>query len=326
MPRDDRWSLRLLCQALESALDQSYPGEFEILVVDDGSPTPVERAMRDSRLSKNASIRWLRNERNNGIVHALNTGLMTARHELIARLDADDKWLSGKIAAQMSLFETDEDLSLVATGMTVVNARGKEMERHVRKDGWHNILKLAVGLGWCPFPHGSVLALASVYRLFGGYDHKPVCAHCEDYHLWLDWIRFFKPAMVENVLYQHRQTSGRVSEVYREQQELSAQIAREKIVGLNWMIFPENMRRLADFLGINLLQCGAICYRIWRFKPVVKIPKDAVGIMRSVLPDRDLSVGHDELVAHHRLMDLTHGFPGIRSRRAVEDDTVLKVY
>ena len=326
MPRDDRRSLRLLCRALESAFDQTYPGEFEILIVDDGSPTPVQRAMRDSELSKNTTIRWLRNERNNGIVHALNTGLMAARHELIARLDADDKWLSGKIAAQMRLFETDEDLSLAATGMTVVNARGKEVERHVHEDGWDNLLRLAAGLGWCPFPHGSVLALTSVYRLLGGYSHKPVCAHSEDYHLWLDWIRFFKPAMVESILYEYRRTPSGISETYREQQELSTRIAKEKMTGFNWMTFPEDIRRLADLLGVNLLQCGAICYRIWRFKPVVKIPTDAVGIIRSVLPDRDIVVGHDGITAHHRLMDLTHGFPGARSCVAMEDDTVLKVY
>ena len=326
MPRDDRLSLHLLCQALESAFDQTYPGEFEILVVDDGSPTPVERAMQNSELSNNANIRWLRSERNNGIVHALNTGLMAARHELIARLDADDKWLSGKISAQMRLFERDEDLSIAATGMTVLNARGREVERHVRKDGWNNILKLAIGLGWCPFPHGSVLALASVYRLLGGYSHSPVCAHCEDYHLWLDWIRFFKPAMVESVLYEYRQTSGRISEVYRREQELSTQISKEKMAGLNWMTFPENMRRLADLLGVNLLQCGAICYRLWRFKPVVKMPKDTVEIVRSVLPDRDISVERDGLVTHHRIMDLTRGFPGARSSTAVEDDTTLEVH
>lgn len=326
LPRDDRSSIRLLCRALESVFDQTYPREFEIIIIDDGSPTPVERAMRDNELSKNASILWLRNERNNGIVHALNTGLVMAKHELIARIDADDRWLPDKIATQMRLFQKDGDLSLVATGMTVVDAKEKEVEQHVRKNGWSDILKLAIEVGWSPFPHGSVLALTSVYRLFGGYSHFPVYAHSEDYHLWLKWVRFFKPAIVEEILYEYRRTSSGISETHRDQQRISARSAREKIADYNWISFPENLRKLADILGVNLLQCGAICYRIWRFKPVVNVPEEAVRIIRSVLPDRDIAVRDDGLMAPYRIMDLTLGFPGYRSSTAVEDNTVLKVY
>ena len=320
-----RPSVRFLRRALESALDQTYPGEFEIVVIDDGSPSPIEDIIRNDGLTESSTIRWLRSERNNGIVHALNTGLINARYELIARLDADDRWLPGKIDQQIRLFKADGDLSLVATSMVVVDAEGKELERHVRRDGWDNILRLAAGVGWCPFPHGSVLALTSIYRLLGGYSHDPSYAHCEDYHLWSNWIRFFKPAMVEEILYEYRLSSGSISETHREQQNFATQVVSRCLAAIEWRTIPENMRKLADLLGINLLQCGAICYRIWRFKPVVEIPEASVELLRVILPDRDISIDHDKCVPCYGFMDLALGFPALRSDWVAVDNVIVRV-
>ena len=320
-----RSSVRLLRRALESALDQTYPGEFEIVVIDDGSPSPVEDSIRNDGTTESSTIRWLRNERNNGIVHALNTGLMDARYELIARLDADDIWLPGKIDQQIRLFKADGNLSLVATGMVVVDAEGKELERHVRRDGWDNILRLAAGVGWCPFPHGSVLALTSVYRILGGYSHDPGYAHCEDYHLWSNWIRFFKSAMVEEVLYEYRLSPSFISETHREQQNFATRAVGRRLAAIEWRTIPENMQKLADLLGINLLQCGAICYRIWRFKPVVEIPEASVGLLRAILSDRDIAIDYDRCVPYHGFMDLALGFPPLRSDRVAVDNVIVRV-
>ena len=326
MRSTDPASVHLLRRALESALDQTYPGAFEILVLDDGSPTPVRDTMRSAEMPESPAIRWIRTERNDGLVHALNTGIREARHELIARLDADDRWLPGKIAAQAGRFRDDPDLSLVATGMTVVDAQGRELEEHVRHDGWENVLQLAVERGWCPFPHGSVVALTSVYRLLGGYSHETAYRHCEDYHLWSIWIRFFKPAMVEALLYEYRRSRGAVSEVHRDEQMVSTKrIQRRLAAVVDWRTHPGDVRSLADLLGLSLIQCGAVCYRIWRYKPVVRMPERAVEVLRRILPDRDLYIGDDRTGAPiWPIEDLADDFPGAgTNHRAVDDNAVV---
>ncbi len=321
----DGSSARLLRRALESVLDQAYPGAFEILVVDDGSPVPVQDTMRCvGKLPESSTIRWLRSDRNNGLVHALNTGLREARYELVARLDADDRWLPGKIAAQMSRFTEDPDLSLVATGMTLVDAGGRELEQHLRRDGWENILQLAAERGWCPFPHGSVVALASVYRLLGGYSYEPAHQHCEDYHLWSNWIRFFKPAMVDAILFEYRQTRGSISDVHRHQQSSSTHRIHERLTAVvDWEKHPENLSRLADILDLNLLQCGAVCYRLWKFKPMVRMPEAAVDVLRRVLPDRDITIGSAGQGPIWRVEALIDGFPDPGGKRIAEEDVVV---
>ena len=320
---DDDSSVRLMCQALESVLDQAYPDAFEILVVDDGSPVSVRSVMRAAGFPELPVIRWFRNERNEGLVSALNAGLREARYDLIARQDVDDCFMPGKIAAQVERFEADSDLTLTGTGMTVVDADGKKLEQHLRRDGWENILRLAAEDGWCPFPHTSVLALASVYRLLGYYSHDPTWAHAEDWHLWSIWIRFFKPAMVEGLYIEYRQASGSISDIHRKQQfAASTRIHRQLKAVVDWKTLPDDMHRLADILGMSLIQCGVICYRIWRYKLAVRIPRAAIDVIRRILPDRDIAIVHDGPSAIWQIEDLVDGFPGARANHVPADDTV----
>lgn len=325
MRRADTLSLRLLRQALESVLDQAYPGAFEIIVIDDGSPLPVQDAMYGSGFPRSSAIRWLRSERNGGVTQALNVGLEQARFDLIARQDADDLWMSGKIAAQIERFRADPDLSLVATGMTVVDVNGQEIERHVRRDGWENILHLATEIGWSPFPHASVLARTSVFRLLGGYSHDPAWTHAEDWDLWASWIRFFKPAMVEEALLHYRHVSGTVSSKYRRQQSTAGRRIRGRLATtVDWEAHPENIRKLADILGVSLLQVGALCYRLWQFGPTVKMPVAALDPLRLILPDRDIATGDDGSTPIWQVKDLIAGFSGPdRAKRAAADDVIV---
>ena len=318
MRRADASSLRLLRRALESVLDQAYPGAFEIIVIDDGSPLPVRDAMRESGFPRSSAIRWLRSEHNDGLVQALNVGLRQARFDLIARQDADDLWMPGKIAAQVERFRADPDLSLVATGMTVVDANGKELERPVLRDGWENLLHFAAATGFCPFPHASVLARASVFRLLGGYSHDPAWTHAEDWRLWSSWVRFFKPAVVEEALLRYRRGPGTVSSEHRERQSTaSRRIHRRLAMAVDGKAHPGNIRRLADILGVSLLQCGALCYRLWRFGPAVALPAAALDPLRLILPDRDIATGGDGPAPVWEIEHLAAGFPGPgRAKRA----------
>jgi glycosyltransferase involved in cell wall biosynthesis len=73
-------------------------GDWELVVVDDGSPDDVAAA-----LPGDPRIRLHRHERNRGLGAALNTALDAARGELIAYLPADDVWHAGHLGALTGL-------------------------------------------------------------------------------------------------------------------------------------------------------------------------------------------------------------------------------
>lgn len=127
--------IRLLRDALTSVADQKYPGDLEIIIIDDGSPFPIQE-FADELGSGVALVRWLRLGNNQGIVGALNAGLAASRGELIGRIDADDFWLGGKLSAQVAQFREDPDLSISATGMVRVDTSGREIDRHIRPGDW----------------------------------------------------------------------------------------------------------------------------------------------------------------------------------------------
>lgn len=106
-------------RAVRSVLAQAF-GDFEVVVVDDGStdagPEVVSR-IRDDRL------RLIR--RNHvGVSEARNTGIEEARASRIAFLDADDEWEESFLSVIFDLIRQYPDAGLYGTAYTVVGKRG----------------------------------------------------------------------------------------------------------------------------------------------------------------------------------------------------------
>lgn len=93
----------VICEAVESALSQTYPN-MEVIVVDDGSKDDTLE-----RLSQFGDRIRVLKQGNAGPAAARNTGLGAARGELIAFLDSDDIWLANKTERQVSLLQRAGD-------------------------------------------------------------------------------------------------------------------------------------------------------------------------------------------------------------------------
>lgn len=114
----------LLGRAIKSVLDQTY-GDFELIVVDDGSTDNTEevvRAFNDRRIS------YFKHSINRGVSAARNTGISIAMGSYIAFQDSDDEWLPQKLEKQMALFEQDREgnLGLVLCETEAVSEVGEE--------------------------------------------------------------------------------------------------------------------------------------------------------------------------------------------------------
>lgn len=102
-------------EAIESVLGQDYPSDrMEVIVVDDGSSddTPRRVAAFAGRVS------YVR-QPNQGQAAAINAGVERARGEIVALLDGDDVWYTGKLSRVVGAFERDERAALVFHNTTL---------------------------------------------------------------------------------------------------------------------------------------------------------------------------------------------------------------
>jgi len=168
---------RTLRQAVESALDDSLPMD-EIVVVDDGSIDHPERVLPcDSRL------RVIKQSKK-GIVAALERGRGAAKREYIARLDADDVVLPGRLQAQLDALVADPHLAAVGGQALIEPLDGPLAEGMVRYVEWVNGLEDLHReiLVESPLFHPAVTMRASALEDVGGYRSGDLP---EDYDLWL---------------------------------------------------------------------------------------------------------------------------------------------
>src|SRR4051812_20803492 len=84
---------RYIRAAIESVLGQSFAGNLEIIVVDDCSTDRSAEIVRSYE-----GIRYLKTERNGGVLLAILAGLEAASADILFFLDGDDLWHPAKVA------------------------------------------------------------------------------------------------------------------------------------------------------------------------------------------------------------------------------------
>src|SRR5881628_3120341 len=95
-----------LGEAIESVLAQDYR-DFELLLVDDGSTDAGSAVAQSYGERQSDRIRYLHHpgRENRGMSASRNLGIREARGEIIAFIDADDRWRSNKLSEQIAIFD-----------------------------------------------------------------------------------------------------------------------------------------------------------------------------------------------------------------------------
>ena len=175
--------------------------DLEVLVVDDGSTdaTPaVLAAVGDSRL------RVVR-QPNTGLVGALNRGIDEARGRYLARLDADDEMVPGRLAAQLRAMSDDSGLLVVGTDY---EAYGDASFR-VRMPRTDRACRDRLRFASCHCGGSVMIDRDRLVRT--GVRFDPAYAHAEDYRMWARLSEHGRLANLPMVGYRYRMHAGQVS-------------------------------------------------------------------------------------------------------------------
>jgi glycosyltransferase involved in cell wall biosynthesis len=113
-----------LSDAVRSVIGQTY-GPIELIIVDDGSPTPVADTLTDISFEPLESVEFIRHDENKGANVARNNGIRAAEGRYIAFLDDDDRWVETKIERQVEAMETaGSEVGVVYTGKRTESKQG----------------------------------------------------------------------------------------------------------------------------------------------------------------------------------------------------------
>ncbi len=171
-------------EAINSVLAQDFEA-FELLIIDDGSTdgtVDIIREFTDKR------IRIILQE-HRGISAALNKGLQETNTSYIARFDADDICLPGRLRRQYEFLENNPAYVICAGEAKYISANG-EFLFDFKCPGYSHEELLRIIKQTCPFIHSAVMYRKEAVLKAGGY---PVHAHnFEDHILWLQLVTLGK--------------------------------------------------------------------------------------------------------------------------------------
>jgi glycosyltransferase involved in cell wall biosynthesis len=111
-----------IADSVESVRRQTIR-DLHIIIVDDGSTDETPRILK--RLVRADDRITVLNQRNGGIVEALNAGLELCRSEFIARQDADDISDASRIATQLSYLMKHPDCLALSGATRHIDAAGR---------------------------------------------------------------------------------------------------------------------------------------------------------------------------------------------------------
>lgn len=208
---------RLLAEAVDSILGQQGVS-VHVVVVDDGSTDGApERLPDDPRISIVPTA-------GTGIVGALNTGVALGRSPYIARQDADDVSLPGRLAAQLDALETHPGIGLVATAFEV--QVGRRVVTIMRTQPGGMLAKNRI----CA---GSTVVRRDVLAQAGGY--RPQFRLSSDYDAWLRCAAVSGLTILPIVGYRYRlhaqMSTIRWAAVHPAYSSLAKESARARLAG-----------------------------------------------------------------------------------------------
>jgi glycosyltransferase involved in cell wall biosynthesis len=204
-----------LPETLDSVLSQAGC-DFELIVVDDGS-SDGSAAILDDYAARDRRLRVLHQE-NTGLTRALMRGCAEARAEFIARQDAGDISLPGRLRRQIDFLRANPDAVMTACAVRFTGPLREPLYELAKPlaqlDAGLRRLNLKTLSG--PPHHGGTMFRTQGYQQVGGYRLPFTVA--QDIDLWLRLSEIGQCLGTAEVLYQSRLEAGSISSRRRNEQ------------------------------------------------------------------------------------------------------------
>lgn len=104
-----------ILQTIDSVYNQTWKGNIEIIVVNDGSTDDSKILVENYIRDKQRDNITLLNQKNAGVSKARNEGIRHCTGDWICLLDSDDTWLPNKLERQLQVLEADPAIDFLGT-------------------------------------------------------------------------------------------------------------------------------------------------------------------------------------------------------------------
>ncbi|MGY6530566.1 MAG: glycosyltransferase family 2 protein [Cyanobacterium sp.] len=116
-------------QTLESVLNQTYP-DFEVIIVDDGSGDRsielCQKLLNKNKQKFQGQVKFV-HQKNRGLAGARNTGIRNSQGDYLAFIDADDLWLSEKLAYHVQHLDHNPTVGVSFSRSQFIDVEGKAL-------------------------------------------------------------------------------------------------------------------------------------------------------------------------------------------------------
>lgn len=167
-------SEKCLRKSIESVLNQTY-SDIELIIIDDGSTDHSVKVIKQFMVN-DSRISLLINKQNMGVSFSRNRGIENATGKYIAFIDADDKWDTDKLEAQMNYINKNKVQWVFSNYRYISKKKNYVVSRNSGKYDYQAML--ANGN-----PIGLLTCLINI-QLIGETRFKN--KHHEDYIFWLE--------------------------------------------------------------------------------------------------------------------------------------------
>ncbi len=210
-------------EAIESILGQTFD-DFEFIIIDDGS---IDESLNIIKAYHDPRIILICNETNLRLIPSLNKGLKAARGQYIARMDADDISLPGRLARQVEFMEQNPTIGVCGTWVEIFGEGEQSFWRFTHQPEEAKCMLL---FGCC-IVHPSVMLRRTIVE--ADFYYSALYPHGEDYALWVHIAQHYEITNIPEVLLKYRKSKSQVSSKYAgEQLATTLKIQREQINAL----------------------------------------------------------------------------------------------
>jgi len=175
--------LDLALKAIRSTASSLTHNDIILLRIDGGLPENLELFQQ---AAAPVPLRQLASQRHQGLAACLNELIEEVLHEanwqLIARMDADDESLPGRMEIQRTYMAQNPDIDILGTACIEMNELGEYLQTKEMPLSHAAIVQNLPRSN--PLNHPSVMIRRRVFA--SGLRYRTDVSRTEDYHLWID--------------------------------------------------------------------------------------------------------------------------------------------